>query len=449
MSSLVAAFKQSQKRVNARPAKPSGNIILKPTKFTDKTVIGEVMTGPAAGQEIEVAVPNNGPRTVGIKQFTTPSKATTSSYVDIANGGTIRIERLREGADGTYTARWMNVFDGRPDEGNTIIYDALVQLRSTPSRVAGESDKLSLHAIFPNMVKSASTMQELEERVAEAFAEKGGVHIFFREEGEVGSFSYALSGTMTADGWVANDPKERAAFVIESFGDNRPLIEKAIGEHPFSVVPSQMIPVGKTTADEINNAISEARRKGEEPRISTIDPSTFQPRRTGLRVAYALNENPEVSGLPKDAGDKLRARFLEVADEQAKQAFLSKKVGWAGVSDDDMRRFFESQGVELTKYPDAGWSRQSILMKRTVATKAFGQGDALPYPPLEICKEVSARYVTEIRDAIRAVVDAPAVKAKAEAAAPVAPAAAAAPAPSAAEIDDLDALLDGVQEADM
>ncbi len=449
MSSLVAAFKQSQKRVNARPVKPSGNIILKPTKFTDKSVIGEVMTGPAAGEEIEVVVPNNGTRTVGIKQFTTPSKATTSSYVDIANGGTIRIERLREGTDGTYTARWMNVFDGRPDEGNAIIYDALVQLRSTPAKVAGEADKISLNAIFPNMAKSAASMQELEEKVAEAFAEKGGVQIFFRENGEVGSFSYSLSGTMTPDGWVANDPKERAAFVMDSFGDNRPLIEKAIVEHPFSVVPFQKITVGKSTADEISNAISEARKKGEEPRISTIDPSTFLLRRTGLRVAYALNENTEVSGLPKDAGEKLRARFLEVSDEQAKEAFLSKKSGWAGVSDDDMRRFFESQGVQLPSYPEAGWSRQSILLKRNVATKAFGQADALPFPPLEICKEVSDRYASEIRDAIRAVVDAPAVKAKVETAAPAAPAATPTPAPSASEIDDLDALLDGVQEADM
>jgi hypothetical protein len=457
MSSLVDAFKQSQRKVNARAVKPSGNIILKPTKFTDKTVIGEVMSGMAAGQEIEIEVPNNGPRSVSIKKMTTKSNATTSSYVDIENGGTIRVERVREGANGVYGARWMNVFDGRPEEGSEIVYDALVQLRTTRSKVEGEPDVMRLVTIYPEDAKNASNMAELEEKIAEAFSEKGGAHIFFKEEGVVGSFSYGLGGTMQPEGWVDNDPKERAAFVIDSFGDNRALFEKAISETPFSVVPSKLITVGKTTGAEIVNAIDEARQKGEPARISTIEPSSFNLRSTGLRVFYALNESTETSGLSKDAGEKLKAKFLEVSSEEAKASFLSTKSGWAGVSNDDMRRFFESQGVELREYPDTGWSRQNILLKKGVATKAFGQNDAAPFPNLEICKDAMKEYRTEIFDAIRSVVEAPVKAAEAEApkgnAAVTPKADVADPVTDAvsteADIDDLDALLDGVQDADM
>jgi hypothetical protein len=454
MSSLVEAFKQSQQKVNKRPVKPSGNIILKPTKFTDKTVIGEVMSGLAAGQEIEIEVPNNGPRSVSIKKMTTPSSATTSSYVDLEKGGTIRVERVREGANGIYSARWINVFDGRPEEGTELVSDALVQLRTTRSKVEGEPDVMRLITIFPEDAKNAANMEELEQKIAEAFAEKGGAHIFFKEGGYVGSFSYGLGGTMEPEGWVANDPKERAAFVIESFGDNRPLFEKAIAETPFSVVPSKVITVGKTTGTEIINAIDEARQKGESARINTIEPSNFNLRSTGLRVVYALNESPANSGLPQDAGEKLKAKFLEVSSEEAKAAFLSTKTGWAGVSNDDMRRFFESQGVELRKYPETGWSRQNILLKKGVATKAFGQNDAAPFPNLDICKDALAEYRTEIFDAIRVVVDAPVKKAEAEAPKAEAPkaetsAAASTPALDEADINDLDDLLNEVQDAGM
>jgi hypothetical protein len=454
MSAILKAMAESQKTYSKRPMKPAGNIVLKPTEFTDQTVKGVVMSGVAAGQEIEVVVPDNGRDAVSVKKFIKPSTATTSSYVDIEAGGTIRVEKLKEGANGVYTARWMNVFDGRPQEGSDAIYNAVVQLRTTAAKTEGDPDIMRLIVLHPEEEQRAATMEELAEKIEEAFATRGAVHVFIKEGDFVGSFPYTLGGQKVDDEWVPNDPKERAAYVIETFGDRRALFEEAMKTEPFSVVPSQSITVGPTTGAGIMKAIAEAREKGEAPRINTIDPTHFEMRRTALRVAYAFNRNPERTGLAKDAPQRFKARFLENASQEVKDLFRPKGPGWTGVSDDDMRRFFESQGIELAKYPSSGWTVQNIVLKNGIATKTFGQTDATPFPArLEICKDAVAAYDREIVDAIHAVVEAPAKTAQAEvkkeAVQPESAAPSAQAASSDADIDDLDALLDGVQDADM
>lgn len=444
MSQLTKAFQNSRRKIAARAVKPSGNVVLKVNEFTDKTVKGAVMNGPAAGSEIEVLVPNNGGKSVGIKEFT---KKGHKSFVDIENGGTLRIEKLKEGKDGVYEARWIKTFNGEPKPDHDVIYDAVAQFRSEQSRDGSEAPTLRLHLIYPDMSKEATTLDALRAEIAEAFEAKNGVYIFFEDEGRVGSFSYGRGGQKVDDEWVWNDAAEAADAVITSFGDDLPLIEKALSQKPFSVVPSSLITIGGDTKEGILNTIKDAKEKGEDPRISTIDPQTFNVSPLGLRVQYALNDRTEEGALPKDAADRLKARFLEVAGEEAKAAFHAN--GWRGVSTEDMRRFFDAVGVQLGDHPEAGWSRQNILLKNGVAIKAFGMDSGMPYPNVPACKEAIAAFRTELREAIRAVVDAPAVTAAAAKAETPAPAAApAAPAPEA-DIDDLDALLDGVQDADM
>lgn len=444
MSQLTKAFQNSRRKIAARAVKPAGNVILKVTGFTDKTVKGEVMTGPAAGSEIEVLVPNNGGKSVGIKEFT---KKGHKSFVDIEAGGTLRIEKLREGKDGVYEARWMRTFNGVPTEGHEVIYDAVAQFRSEKSRDGSDDPALRLHLIYPEQSRQASTLDELRTEIATAFEAKNGVYIFFEDEGRVGSFSYGRGGQKVDDVWTWNDAAEAADEVITSFGDDLPLIEKALSQKAFSVVPSSRITIGGDTKEGILNALTEAQEKGEDPRISTINPQTFNVVPLGVRVQYALNDRSEDGALPKDAADRLKARFLELAGEEAKAAFHSG--GWRAVSNDDMRRFFDAVGVRTADHPEAGWSRQSVLLKNGVAIKAFGQDAGVPYPNLPVCKDAIALYRTEIREAIRAVVDAPAVTAQAAKPEPT-PAAAPAPAISGqSEMDDLDALLDGVQDADM
>lgn len=452
MSTLTAAFNQSRRNLSTRTFKPAGNIILKAKEFTDTTVKGEVMTGLAAGSEIEVKVPNNGGKSVGVKEFT---KKGHKSFVDVDAGGTLRIEKVREGKDGVYDARWMRTFEGQPKPEHDVIYDAMAQLRTLKSNNPDNPDRLVMHLIFPEMVKEATSVDQLREELTAAFEAKNGAHVFFMEDGKVGSTNYGRSGQKVDDEWVYNDAAEEAQLVIDSFGENLPFIEKALQEHAFSVVPSSRITVGSYTAEMISEAVEEAREKGEEPRISTIDPQKFKVMSTGLRVQLALmDQNPE-NALPKDAGDRLKARFLETADEGAKEAF--HKGGWRAVSNDDMRRFFDAVGVNVTEYPESGWSRQSVLLKNGLAIKAFGQDSAIPYPNLPVCKDAIAEFRSEIREAIRAVVDGPvkaaeteAPKAQPDAAQKADAAAASAQAASSdADIDDLDALLDGVQDADM
>lgn len=450
--SLTAAFQQSRRKLSTRTVKPSGNIILKVNGFTDSTVKGEVMTGPAAGSEIEIKVPDNGGRSVGVKEFTNKKH---KSFVDIESGGSLRIEKVREGKDGVYDARWMRTFNGKPDPDHSVIYDAVAQLRT----VRGEKqDRMFMDLVFPEIASEASSIEQLRDEIARAFEEKNGAFVFFRENGEVGSISYGRGGEKIDGEWIPADPAVAAQEVIDSFGDNLPIFEKAIAEHAFSVVPSSRVYVGTYTQDIIAEKIAEANETGEDPRISTIDPQKFRIIPTGVRVQIALNDQSEQGALPKDAADRLKDRFLETADEGAKEAF--HKGGWRAVSNDDMRRFFEASGVSVTEYPENGWSRQSVLLMNGLAIKAFGQDAAVPYPNLPVCKDALQEFRTEIKEAIRSVVDGPVKVAAAnkanvsEAEAPVetvteAASEKAAPAAVEADIDDLDGLLDAVQDADM
>ena len=447
MSKLTAAFNKSRRN---RSAKPSGNVILKVKEFTDTTVKGEVMTGRGAGTEIEIRVPNNGGKSVGVKEMT---KMTHKSYVDVEAGGTLRVEKLREGSDGVYDARWMRTFNGQPTPDHDVIYDAVAQLRTTRSDDPETPDKFYMHLVFPNEAKEAATIDELRAHLTEAFEAKNGAYMFLKEEGDIG-FTYCPRTGQKVDGvWVYDDAADVADGVINTLLEDQELLASTFAEHPFSVVPASRVTVGSATAETISDAIEEAREKGQEPRVSTIDPQNFRVIPTGVRVQYALNDRNEENALPKDAADRLKERFLATAGEEAKEAI--HKGGWRTVSNDDMRRFFEASGVSVTDYPESGWSQQSILLKNGIAIKAFGQEAAVPYPNLPVCKGAIATFRTEIREAIRTVVDGPVKSAEAEA-----PKAAEAPktdvpekateaVSSEADIDDLDALLDGVQDADM
>jgi len=450
MSKLTAAFNQSRRNLSTRTIKPSGNLILKVKEFTDATVKGEIMTGPVAGTDIEIKVPNNGPRTSGIKEFT---KKTHKSFVNVEAGGTLRVEKVREGKDGIYDARWMRTFNGQPEEKHDVIYDGTTQLRTIKSSDPDTPDTMLLQVLFEGDASEATSIDQLRDEIGRAFEEKDGVHIFFKEEGEVGSIYYKRGGEMIDDVWVLNDAMEEANNVIASFGDNRPIFEKALEEHPFSVVPSKQVRVGSYTAEMIAEAFEEAREKGEDARISTIDPKKFSVIPTGVRVQNALSYQNQDAPLPGDAAERLKERFLANATDEVKETF--HKGGWRAVSNDDMRRFFEAEGVSIKAHEDTGWSRQSLLLWNGLAIKAFGQDAAVPYPNLSVCKDAIQEFRNEVREAIRAVVDAPvksvaAEAAKAEAAAKADVQTKEAEAVSTeADIDDLDALLDGVQDADM
>jgi hypothetical protein len=446
MSQLTAAFNQSRRKLSTRAAKPQGNIILKAKEFTDSTVKGEVLTGPSAGSEIEVRVPNNGGKSVGVKEFT---KEGHKSFVDVEKGGTLRIEKVREGEKGIYDARWIRTFNGVPQAEHDVIYDAVANLRILPGKDRDGHSQIIMNVLSPEKEQTATNLDGLRDALAAAFEQANGAYVFFVESGQAVSIPLGRGGAMVDGVYVPNDPVEQAKTIIEEFGDLLPAVEKALSESPVSVVPSRQLRVGKTTADMVTDAIEEAAEAGASPRISTIDPDKFKILSTGVRVQYSLGDTSEGNTLPKDAADRLKERFMEVASEEAKADF--HKSGWRGVSNDDMRRFFEATDVSITAHTETGWSRQSVLLKGGVAIKSFGQDSAVPYPNVAACKDAIQTFRNEVRDAILAVVEAPVKKVevqtpKEEVTATVNLAAAA---PGAADIDDLDALLDDVQDADM
>lgn len=446
MSKLQQAFSQSRRQMSGRTATPQGNIVLKATEFTDKTVKGEVMTGPAAGQNVEIEVPDNGGKSVGIKEFT---KKSHKAFIDTENGGTLRVERVTPGDDGVYKSRWMRSFNGQPKDNQSVHYDAVVSMTSRPSQNPDSPPRMSLNKLHLDAEEHVSTIKGLEDAIRKSFETAGGAHVFCDDGGEVISSPFVLGGQKVDGEWQAFDPAERAAEAIEGFGDFRGEVERILSEGGFSVVPSERMPVGPDTAEAIHETVTEAEENGTTPRISTIDPSSFKVLPIGVRTQIALNMQGD-DALPKDAQDKLKARFLDSADDDAKAAF--HKSGWRGVSDDDMRRFFSGQGVDLKDHGEDGWSRQTVLcLGDSIAIKSFGQNAGVPYPNVKACEDANNAFRTEVRDAISAVIEAPAKTSEA-AKAPASDEAntdkGAAPAQGAGE-DDLDAMLNGIEDGDL
>lgn len=445
MSKLQQAFAKSRRQMNGRAASTQGNIVLKATEFTDSTVKGEVMTGPTAGQSVEIKVPEHGGKTVGIKEFT---KKSHKAFIDTEKGGTLRVEKVSQGEGDVLDARWMKSFNGKPEDAHSVRYDAVSSFTTIPARSGESVPKMRVNMLDVESDTHVDNVDDFQKAIQDAFEKSGHAFIFCDDEGQIISTHLRLGGKKVDDEWVPNDAAETAAEIIASFGDDIEDVKRVLADTGFSVVPAESYTIGADTAENIHETLEDAKEQGTKPRIQTIDPETFKILPLGVRTQIALNMQGD-DALPKDAGDKLKARFLETSDEDAKAAF--HKSGWRGVSDDDMRRFFFRQGVDLKDHGDDGWSRQSILFKGNSAIKSFGQPAAVPYPNVKACEEANKAFRTEVRDAVSAAIDAPAKKAESstETEAPKQEATASKTAEKDAGGDDLDAMLNGLEDSDL
>jgi hypothetical protein len=402
MSDLQAAFAKSRRALSGSSAPVRGNLILQATEFTEKTVKGKVLTGPQAGTEVEIGYAG----TLGQKDYT---KKTGKSFVDIAKGGSLRVERVSEGTDGVLKAGWMVTFNGKPKaEGHTVIPDAVCGFVDTGRRDQEDRPKLRVNQLMIEEDKLVKTVEDLQAAIEAAYASEGAVMLFGQQGQSMIQAPFTLSGKSVDGAWVANDPAERAAETIESFGDALDQVKEVLADGGFSVVPMRGYSVGPTTAEMMETTIQEAEEKGVRARISTVDPQNWKSPTIGMRLNSALAQKGD-NAVSEGAGAKLTEAFKAFADKDEAEAFA--KGGWKALSNDTLTKFFASAGVELVQHPANGWATQALLedkldgMDRGFIVKGFQLKASAPYPAVEACKEARENYYAEMKNSVEAAIE--------------------------------------------
>lgn len=437
--SILDQFKKKQASLSGagRPMEPQGNIIFRPSEFDEKasTATGEVLSGPAAGQIITVNIPNNGGKSVGVKEFT---KKGHKSFVDIEAGGTLRLEKVKKNAEGVYDTRWAKTFQGVPLNNQTVILDAIVSMTMVgkpDSDPAKDTRKFLVSKYEVDQVKDVKTMSDLENAIHTSLKESGGVSIFGVEDGKVFELTYELKDTPPAKPggeYTPGDPGELTSSIMEGVKEYADSFSAMMDAKAFSVVPIRKLWVGTDTATAIKEKLDEIAEHGTSKLNAPVDVDHYKPLSLGVQVQIALATKGN-DAIGRDVSERLKERFLETADKSATDKFHSK--GWRGVSDLDIRTFFAAQGVELSEAPATTFTRQNLLVlgERSLI-KSFGVEYSVPYPNVSACEDAIKAARTEVRDAIIAVAEAPSVKAEKPAAAQQKAAAT----PAASEVDDND-----------
>lgn len=421
----MAGIKSAMMQMRDKPvARPKGNIILRVAEIGDKTISGEVMTGPAKGQKIEV-IPGGH---LSIADY-------TKGKTEIDAGGYLRLERVgpKDGEPGVYTSRWCKTFQKEPDAGHDIKFDEVTYRTEMRRTDSNGNPQIFLNTLSIADEKIVKSTEEMEEVIAAGLASAGAVNLFMIEDGELVAINLALrvkrdeNNELIKDGdtFVYEDPAERAKDMVERFKGSGDEALEGLQTNGMSIVPVTTYRLGSDTAKNIQIALDDARKAGKVANISTVNPEDFKPMTLGARVSLALATKKQGTNepqIPREYAEDLKARFLASAPASA-QAALTEQ-GWGAVSDDVLRAFFAKAGVKLMADSRFGYSTNTISLQEFTrknpetkkregtgsyfVNKSFRTSLVTPFPPLEFCKDLRQTYSNEVGDAILAVTQAPA-----------------------------------------
>ncbi|MBW3243395.1 hypothetical protein KUV57_12045 [Epibacterium sp. DP7N7-1] len=460
MSNLLSALNKTARKNTPRTLNGSANMVGEVLAYDEKTIKVKVLSGPIAGQEIDI---DPGNKTV--KDFEKVSKAQTSSYTPV--GGILRFDGVSRNNDGTYKSRWTNAWIKNPGDEHKLMTDQLVSYKNTGRKNSDGAPITNIQVMDAKNEKTVSDFDEMKSVLVDGFTNSGAVLVIDTGEG-FSSATYYLPGERKGDEYVRKDPNEFAQELIDDIQGDAEL-SKLFGERMnaghLTIVPVQRITVGPKSAEEAQNAIDKAEEAGNKARIMTVNPYAYDAPSVGVRLVGALARKDREQNLEiaEEYADRLKASFLASAPQGARDAFMAD--GWIGVSDADLKDFFEANGVALMKAPSQTWNTASIHLQQFGGSENFFAAKThesyrygTPFPPLECAKEIRAAYATELHDAIMTVVKSPEAAADAKTDAPAAkdeaPKADPEAEKKAAEISaeqeaDIDGMLDAIADQPM
>ncbi|MEY8802108.1 hypothetical protein AB9K35_17665 [Leisingera sp. XS_AS12] len=420
MSTLLKALNKSMRKNTPRTLRGSANMVGKVLEYGEKTIKVEVLSGPIAGQEIDIDPGNK-----KVKDFEKESKAQTSSYTPV--GGILRFDSVSAQNDGTYKSKWTNAWIKNPGDEHELLADQQVSYYDTGRTNSNDQPIISLRVLKRDNEQKVTSLDEMRDALADAFASSRSAMVVDTSEG-FATMSYYLPGKREGDTYVHKDPIEFATSLIEDLDpEAKEIFSNILSTQGLTIVPVRNITVGPKSAEETKASIEKAEAAGEKARIMTVNPYAYEAPSLGIRLSGALARKDRDGNLEIAAeyAERLKDAFLSTAKEDAKASFHAD--GWRGVSDTDLKDFFEANGVSLVKHPSMTWNNASIHLQKfdggsdffaakTHEANRYGS----PYPALKCCDELRAAYATELHDAVLAVVKAPAATAEAKEEAPAA-----------------------------
>ena len=418
--------------------KPAGNVIVQVNEIGDTTMKGTIMTGAAKGTDIEFTPSGY----LGIAEY-------KKGKSKLGENGTMRVEQLKEGVDGIYTCRWAKTFLAKPDAKHRQVLDQATSFSETTKRDSNGARAMFLEVLNLDEQKLVTDFDGMKTQMLSALKATGCVAVIGVEDGEMVYNKYFLSTRKVDGAYVTEDPEEMVEGLIGRV--DAAAMDAALTESPVSVVPVSSYRLGSDTSANIDLKIKEREENpGTVVNIPTVDPASFKPLSIGLRTAVVLGTKGQ-DEIPQEYADRLEEQFLATASDAAKADF--HKNGWRGVSDTHMKAFYESQGQSVTSFDKPGWAQTSIVLRQhddndavIFATKSFTHGIANPYPPVEACQDLRAKFYGEIRDAVNEIgKNAPEVDAQAKVEKAAAKAAAKSADKAPAETID-EAMEDGVDD---
>lgn len=359
MSTLLSALNKTARKNTPRSLRGPANMVGTILEYGDKTLKVRVESGPIAGQEIDIDPGNK-----KVKDFEKESKAQTSSYTPL--GGVLRFDSVTPNNDGTYKSRWTNAWIKTPGDEHKLLADQLVSYYNTGRKNADDAPIVNIQVMDAKNEKSVANFDEMKSVLADGFASSGAVLVIDTGEG-FSSATYYLPGKREGEDYVRRDPNEFAQELIDDIqGDAEisKLFRERMEAGNLTIVPVQRIPVGPKSAEEAQNAIDKAEEAGKKARIMTVNPYAYEAPSVGVRLAGALARKDRDQNLeiPAEYGDRLKEAFLASAPQGARDAFMAD--GWIGVSDADLKDFFEAKGVNLMKAPTQTWNTASIHLQK-------------------------------------------------------------------------------------
>lgn len=349
------------KPLRAGPSRPIGNVVLKVESYDGNAVSenchpgvisGTVMGGQLDGHRIDawtrITPTNSMVPTVADLQD-------DSKMVRTPPGGYLALENVRLEA-GRYTAQWINKM-GDPE----ATLRAGVPMQVSPSIGADgnvrrfRSNGATIYNAFLMHVGSAEQTSEfgaMGRSLAKAMNGFGAAALAVVLKTDQGVSRRTLSALR---GWNAGAPADVDDSLQRFFAANPESRFKQVYDAggAVDVIPMEVVKVGSKVAESMDLGLrNEIPLKG------------FQTGGLGARIDGALRR--------MDSADaaRIEAAFLAQAHPNAKSAFAA--VGWKGVWNCDVERFFGNMGITLPRVARYGFAVSTAVLKPYGADPSAG-----------------------------------------------------------------------------
>lgn len=349
------------KPLQAGPSRPVGNVVLKVESY-DGDAVSEschpgVISGTVMGGQLDG-------RRIDVWTRITPTNSMVPTVADLQDeskmvrtppGGYLALENVRV-ESGRYTAQWINRMG---DPGAML--RAGIPIQVSPAIGADgnvrrfRSNGATIYNGFLMHMGSAERTSDfgaMRRSLAEAIDSVGAAALAVVLNTDQGVSRRTLSALR---GWNAGTPANVDDSVQRFFAANPESRFRQVYDAggAVDVVPMEVVKVGSKVAESMDLGLrNEIPLKG------------FQTGGLGARIESALRR--------MDSADaaRIEAAFLAQAHPNAKSAFAA--VGWKGVWNCDVERYFGNMGITLPRVARYGFAVSTAVLKPYGADPSAG-----------------------------------------------------------------------------